>query len=67
MEPRKALEAVFYVLRTGIQWKALPKAFGPSSAVHRHFRFRCEKGFFQAFWAAELEKYDEIQGSTGHG
>ena len=27
MEARTALEAMFYVLRTGIQWKALPKAF----------------------------------------
>ncbi|MDR1985922.1 MAG: transposase [Treponema sp.] len=36
---RKTLEAIFYVLRTGIQWKALPKDFGTSSAVHRYFRF----------------------------
>ncbi len=27
IEPRKVLEAIFYVLRTGIQWKALPKHF----------------------------------------
>ncbi|WP_373844529.1 transposase [Clostridium sp.] len=32
MESRKILEAIFYVLRTGIQWKALPKEkFGASS------------------------------------
>ncbi|MDR1986352.1 MAG: transposase, partial [Treponema sp.] len=24
--PRQVLEAIFYVVRTGIQWKALPKA-----------------------------------------
>ncbi|MDR0584807.1 MAG: transposase [Treponema sp.] len=25
MPPRRVLEGIFYVLRTGIQWKALPK------------------------------------------
>jgi transposase len=39
MESRRLLEAIFFVLRTGIQWKALPKAFGSSSAVHRYFHF----------------------------
>ena len=51
MEPRKVLEAIFYVLRTGIQWNALPKTFGASNAVHRYFRFWCENGFFHALWA----------------
>jgi transposase len=62
MEPRKVLEAVFYVPRTGIQWDALPKTFGSSSAVHSYFRFWCEKGFFQALWVAGLGSYDEAQG-----
>jgi transposase len=39
MESRKALEAIFYVLRIGIQWKVLPKTLGSSSAVHRYFQF----------------------------
>jgi len=39
LESRKALEAILYVLRAGIQWKALPKSFGASSAAHRHFMF----------------------------
>jgi transposase len=62
MEPRKVLESIFYVLRTGIQWKALPKAFGAASAIHACFLFWCEKGFFQALWVAGLEKYDEAKG-----
>jgi transposase len=62
MESRKALEAIFYVLRTGVQWKALPKAFGSSSAVHRYFQFWCKQGFFQALWVAGLEQYDEVKG-----
>jgi transposase len=62
MEGRKVLEAIFYVLRTGIQWKALPKAMGSSSAVHRYCRFWCEQGFFKALWAAGIEPYDEVTG-----
>jgi len=62
IEPRKALEAIFYVLRTGIQWKAIPKEFGASSAIHRYFLFWCEQGFFLEMWLAGLEMYDEIQG-----
>jgi len=62
LEARKVLEAIFYVLRTGIQWKALPKEFGSSSAIHRYFQFWCKQGFFEAIWFAGLEKYDEIQG-----
>lgn len=52
-----------YVLRTGIQWKALPKEkFGSPSAIHRYF---CEweaDGFFVRLWKAGLAEYDEMEG-----
>ena len=62
MSPRKVLEAIFFVLRTGIQWKALPKSFGSSSSIHRYFKFWAEAGFFKALWASGLKKYDEVVG-----
>jgi transposase len=62
MEKRTALQAIFYVLRTGIQWKALPLSFGSSSAVHRYFMFWSESGFFKALWVCGLQKYDEVKG-----
>ena len=62
MEPRRVLEAIFYVLRTGIQWNALPKTFGSSSSIHCYFRFWCEKGFFQDLWVSGLSRYNETQG-----
>jgi transposase len=62
MEPRTALEAIFFVVRTGIQWKALPASFGSSSSAHRHFMFWAESGFFKALWACRLQKYDEAKG-----
>jgi transposase len=62
LEVRKVLEAIFYALRTGIQWKALLKEFDASSAVYRYFRFWGEQGFFKALWIAGLAAYDEAAG-----
>jgi putative transposase len=63
LEPRKALEAIFYVTRTGIQWKALPNdQFGAASSVHWYFMLWAQAGVFQKMWEAGLEHYDEIQG-----
>ena len=46
LDKRKVLEGIFYVLRTGCQWKALPKEYGASSSVHDYFREWSEAGFF---------------------
>jgi transposase len=53
MEQRKVLEAIFFVLRTGIQWKALPKTFGASRAVHRSLMFCSDTGFLRHCGRAE--------------
>jgi putative transposase len=34
---RDVLDAIFYVLRTGCQWRYLPKDFPPRSTVHDYF------------------------------
>src|SRR4051794_16237958 len=40
---REVLNAVFYVLGTGCQWRALPKDLPPRSTVHDDFvRWRCD-------------------------
>jgi putative transposase len=36
-DPRDVTDAVFYVLRTGCQWRYLPKDFPPKSTVWRYF------------------------------
>ncbi|MFY9797740.1 MAG: transposase, partial [Candidatus Nitrosopolaris sp.] len=38
MNDRKAMSAIFYVLRTGCQWNALPRSLGASSTVHDRFQ-----------------------------
>ena len=62
MDDRKALEAIVYVLRTGIQWNALPRELGASSTVHDRFQGWERAGFFKAVWQAGLSEYDDLQG-----
>jgi transposase len=60
---RQVFEGIVYVLRTGCQWKALPKErFGSSSAIHRYFLEWAEDGFFHSLWRAGLTDYDEFEG-----
>jgi len=62
MPDRQAFTAIVYVLRTGIQWNALPCELGASSTVHDHFQEWEEAGVFKALWQAGLCAYDEMQG-----
>jgi transposase len=63
MAARQAFAAMVFVLRTGIQWKALPKEkFGSSSAVHRRFIDWQKAGFFLKLWQAGLAEYEDMEG-----
>jgi len=62
MDPRKTFEAIIYVLRTGCQWKALPKEFGSASSVHKYFLAWKRQGVFLAMWRSGLAEYDELEG-----
>ena len=63
MEPRKVFEGILYVLRTGVQGKAIPKErFGSPSAIHRYFQEWEEAGFFLILWKSGLAEYDEMEG-----
>jgi transposase len=35
---RKVLDGILYILRTGCQWKMLPKEHGSGSTIHRRFQ-----------------------------
>ena len=62
MEDRQAMTAIFYVMRTGIQWKALPRSLGAPSTVHDRFQEWRRAGVFEALWSESLEAYDEARG-----
>ena len=62
MDNRKALNAIFYVLRTGCQWKALPRCLGAPSTVHDRFGQWVEQGVFERMWELGLEQYAQEVG-----
>ena len=62
MNARQVFSAIVYVLRTGCQWKALPRAYGSASSVHKYFQIWHRAGFFQKLWQAGLAEYDGMHG-----
>jgi transposase len=62
VDDRRAMDAIFFVLRTGCQWNAL-RATGicSSSSAHRRFQEWTQAGVFEHLWALGLQEYDELQ------
>lgn len=58
MPNRTAFFAIFYVLTTGIQWKALPRSLGAASTVHDRFQEWRRAGVFEVLWATGLLEYN---------
>ena len=59
---RRVFDGILYVLRTGCQWKAVPKEFGSGSTVHLRFQEWERRGVFKAFWKMMLKRYDRRRG-----
>jgi len=62
MDDRKAMTAIFYLLRTGCQWKALPRSLGASSTVHDRFQEWRRAEVFVKMWRAGVIEYDAVKG-----
>ena len=63
MKDRKIFEGIVYVLRTGCQWKALPKEqFGSASSIHKYFLEWKRQGVFVRLWRKGLAEYDDMEG-----
>ena len=63
VDPRKVMDAIFFVLRTGCQWNAL-NATGicSSSSAHRWFQAWTKAGVFKKLWGLSLKEYDRLKG-----
>ena len=59
---RKALNGILYILRTGCQWKMLPKDYGSGSTCHRRFQQWVKLNIFKKMWTKFLEGYDSKRG-----
>src|SRR5687768_16158237 len=64
--PRRHDRAIFdgliWLARTGSQWAALPRAFGPKSTVHERFTEWVTTGALERAWAVLVQEYDGAVG-----
>jgi transposase len=57
---RDCMNAIFFVLRTGVQWNALNATrLCASSTAHDRFQEWVDDGVFLRLWAVGLMEYDE--------
>ena len=60
---RKCADGIFFVFRTGCQWKALDETeLCSGSTAHARFQEWAAAGVFLKFWQGGLEQFDELIG-----
>jgi transposase len=57
-DDRAIFDGLIWLARTGSQWAALPREFGPKSTVHERFSEWVDAGALDRAWAALLREYD---------
>jgi putative transposase len=62
IDPRAALDAIIFRLRSGCQWNHLPKEFPDDSSVHRTFQRWVRLGVFQCLWAMLVSACEDLGG-----
>ncbi len=62
IDPRGALDAIIFRLRSGCQWNRLPREFPDDSSVHRTFQRWVKLGVFDCIWAVLLEACEDLGG-----
>jgi transposase len=62
IDPRSALDAIIFRLRSGCQWNRFPKEFPDDSSVHRTFQRWVRLGVFDRIWAVLLEACEDLGG-----
>ena len=57
---RRFVEAVVYVLRTGVAWEDLPERFGKPNSLYRRFRRWAQQGIWDALFESGIPE-DELE------
>lgn len=57
-DDRSIFDGLIWLARTGSQWAALPREFGPKSTVHERFTEWVTDGKLEQAWALVLREYD---------
>ena len=59
IDDRRVLNGIFWVLRTGAPWRALPKEFGPRTTCYNRFVRWRKAGVWDRILAAVTKAYDD--------
>lgn len=62
LDPRHVADGIYFVLRTGCPWKAVPRELGSGSSLHRYFQKWTACGVFHRLWKRGLAEYDRRRG-----
>jgi transposase len=62
VDDRRIFSGIVYRLRTGCQWRALPREFGSGATCHRRFTEWVRRGTFAKLWETLLLYYDLRKG-----
>ena len=62
-DDREIFNGLIWLARTGSQWAALPREFGPKSTVHERFTEWVTDGKLKRVWEILLREYDAEIGS----
>ncbi len=57
---RRVADAIFYRLRTGCQWNAIPPELAPGRTAHQFIQEWLEAGVFRLYWQEALASYDDV-------
>jgi len=57
-DDREIFNGLIWLARTGSQWAALPRAFGPKSTVHERFTEWVNDDTLKRVWEILLREYD---------
>ena len=61
-DDRKVLAGIVYRMRTGCQWKAIPREFGSGSTCFDRMQLWSEMGIFGRIFAEMVRYYDQRRG-----
>lgn len=62
VDDERLIAGMYYLLKTGCQWEALPLCFGPSKTVYHRFRELIRVNAFQRIWKIVLMRFHKIHG-----
>ncbi len=62
IDPRAALDAMIFRLRSGCQWNRLPAEYPDDSSVHRTMQRWIGLGVFERIWAVVQEACEDLGG-----